>query len=405
MPTACAGVPVAQYPGEVATGWAAVKVKGDMISARGVIFDSAGNLLVVESGKGITAHTLDATGCIVSSKTLIKQNNLNHGIYLNGTTLYASSMTTVWKWTYDPKAIAVGSTKTVVVAGMYNGGHPTRTLIISPNHPNLLAVSHGSNDNFDFPSGNFNVARANIKVFDMDAVPTGGYNYVTGGHTPAYGLRNEVGLTFDPNNMLWGVENSSDDIKRTISGVDKDIHIDNPADTLHYFGDITTPNTTWYGYPTCYTVWNPSSFSDKKFSIGDQFVLAPNGTYSDTNCTAQSTPARLSFQAHSAPLDCKFDSTYKNMYITFHGSYDRPLSTGFKVVQIPFTQINAGNYEPVAPMDSGSGYTDIWWNQNVTSCSQIQCFRPVSIVMDSADRMYITSDAAVEGELWLVGKI
>jgi hypothetical protein len=56
-------------------------------------------------------------------------------------------------------------------------------------------------------------------------------------------------------------------------------------------------------------------------------------------------------------------------------------------------------------MDSGSGYTDIWWNQNVTSCSQIQCFRPVSIVMDSADRMYITSDAAVEGELWLVGKI
>jgi glucose/arabinose dehydrogenase len=213
MPTACAGVPVAQYPGEVATGWAAVKVKGDMISARGVIFDSAGNLLVVESGKGITAHTLDATGCIVSSKTLIKQNNLNHGIYLNGTTLYASSMTTVWKWTYDPKAIAVGSTKTVVVAGMYNGGHPTRTLIISPNHPNLLAVSHGSNDNFDFPSGNVNVARANIKVFDMDAVPTGGYNYVTGGHTPAYGLRNEVGLTFDPNNMFVGTIKITSDLR------------------------------------------------------------------------------------------------------------------------------------------------------------------------------------------------
>jgi len=213
MPTACAGVPVDQYPGEVATGWAAVKVKGDMISARGLIFDSAGNLLVVESSKGITAHTLDATGCVVSSKTLIKQNNLNHGIYLNGTTLYASSMTTVWERTYDPKAIAVGSTKTVVVAGMYNGGHPTRTLIISPNHPNLLVVSHGSNDNFDFPSGNVNVARANIKVFDMDAVPTGGYNYVTGGHTPAYGLRNEVGLTFDPNNMFVGTIKITSDLR------------------------------------------------------------------------------------------------------------------------------------------------------------------------------------------------
>lgn len=200
MSTACPGVPAAQYPSEVASGWAAVKIKGGMITARGIVFDTAGNLLIVESGKGITAHTLasDGSGCIASSKTLIKQNNLNHGIYLNDTTLYASSMTTVWKWTYDPKAVAVGSNKTVVVTGMYNGGHPTRSLIISPNNPSLLIISHGSNDNFDFPSGNINIARSNIKVFDMNSVPTGGYNYVTGGQTPAYGLRNEVGLTFDP---------------------------------------------------------------------------------------------------------------------------------------------------------------------------------------------------------------
>jgi glucose/arabinose dehydrogenase len=177
-----------------------------MITARGIVFDTAGNLLIVESGKGITVHTLasDGSGCIASSKTLIKQNNLNHGIYLNGTALNASSMTTVWKWTYDPKAIAVGSTKTVVVTGMYNSGHPTRSLIISPNYPNLLIVSHGSNDNFDFPSRNVNIARSNIKVFDMNSIPTGGYNYVTGGHTPAYGLRNEVGPTFNPNNMFVG---------------------------------------------------------------------------------------------------------------------------------------------------------------------------------------------------------
>ena len=38
----------------------------------------------------------------------------------------------------------------------------------------------------------------------MDSVPTGGYNYVSGGYTPAYGLRDEVGLTFDPNNTFVG---------------------------------------------------------------------------------------------------------------------------------------------------------------------------------------------------------
>jgi glucose/arabinose dehydrogenase len=202
MPTACAGVPAAQYPAEVASGWAAVNVKGGMLSARRLILDTAGNFLVAESGKSITAHILDASRCIASSKTLIKQNNLSSGIYLTGTTLYASSMSTVWKWTYDPQAIAVGVTKTVVVTGMYNGDHLTRSLIISLNHPNLLIVSHGSNDNFDFTSGNINIARSNIKVFDMNAVPTGGHDYVTGGNTLAYGLRNEVGLTFDPNNML-----------------------------------------------------------------------------------------------------------------------------------------------------------------------------------------------------------
>jgi len=41
-----------------------------------------------------------------------------------------------------------------------------------------------------------------IKVFDMNAVPTGGRSDATGGNTLAYGLRNEVGLAFYPNNML-----------------------------------------------------------------------------------------------------------------------------------------------------------------------------------------------------------
>ena len=184
-----------------------------------------------------------------------------------------------------------------------------------------------------------------------------------------------------------------------------DIHDDNPADVLRSLGDVSSPSITWHGYPTCYTVWNPDSFPDKGLSVGDQFVLAPNSTYTDANCTAASSPARLSFQAHSAPLDCKFDSTYMNMYVTFHGSYDRPQGTGFKLVQVPFAKDSAGNYEPVAPANSSSGSTDIWWNKNTTSCGSTQCFRPVSIVMDSADRMYVTSDAAVEGELWLLGKV
>jgi glucose/arabinose dehydrogenase len=147
--------------------------------------------------------TLDAAGCVASSKTLISQTNLNHGIYLSpdSKTLYASSATTVWKWAYDPVTASVSGTSTIVVSGMYNGGHVTRTLTIPKNNANLLVVSHGSNGNLDMPSVSQGSGRAMVKVFDMSKVPSGGYNYVTGGWNAGYGLRNEVGLAFDGNNM------------------------------------------------------------------------------------------------------------------------------------------------------------------------------------------------------------
>lgn len=56
------------------------------------------------------------------------------------------------------------------------------------------------------------------------------------------------------------------------------------------------------------------------------------------------TPARLSFQAHSAPLDYKFDSWFTTMYVTFHGSLDRLQSTGCKLFSVSFTKDSAGNY-------------------------------------------------------------
>jgi glucose/arabinose dehydrogenase len=203
IPTSCAGVAAARYPSSLASGWRAVKIAGGLQSPRGIILDSAGHLLVVEVGKGITAHTLDTTGCVSSSKTLIAQTNLNHGIYLSpdGLTLYASSMTTVWKWMYNPTDATISGSSTVVVNGMNNGGHPTRTLVIPKNKPNLLVVSCGSNENLDMAAGNIATERAVVKVFDMNSVPSGGYNFVTGGYQAGYGLRNEVGIVFDGNNM------------------------------------------------------------------------------------------------------------------------------------------------------------------------------------------------------------
>ncbi|TAQ88464.1 hypothetical protein B7494_g3247, partial [Chlorociboria aeruginascens] len=404
FPTSCSGVAAQRYPGQLASGWEAVKIAGSLTAPRGITIDTSGNLLVVQNGLGITVHTLGSNGCIASTKTLISQTNLNHGIYLtpDGKTLYASSATTVYKWTYDPVAVSVG-TSSIVVMGMNTAGHITRTLLIPQNQPNLLVVSHGSDANLDYPAGTLSTERAVIKVFDMNSVPSGGYNFVTGGYQAGYGLRNEVGIVFDGNNLLWGVENSSDDIQRTVNGQTTDVHADNPADELNYIGNVSVANTQWYGYPTCFTIWNPSGVTDKTFSVGDQFVLTPNSTFNDTTCISNSAPPRLGFQAHSAPLDSKFDATYSNLYVSFHGSWDRQPPTGFKLVAVPFSKGSDGSYNPTAALNSGSGgYKDIWWNTDVTQCSAITCFRPVGIAINGAGRMFVTSDASAEGELFML---
>lgn len=206
-PPTCSGVSISQFNGVLAKGWNATKVLGGLTGPRGVIQDSAGNFLIVQSGKGISVHSVGSDGCTTSSKMLITQNTLNHGIQLSadGTTLYASSMTVVYKWAYNVTTTSVGNA-TAIISGMYNGGHPSRTLLIAPHKPNLMLVSQGSNDNWDMDSINPALGRSLMKVFDISAVPKGGYKYNTDGYLMGYGLRNEVGVTFDSNNMYVKID-------------------------------------------------------------------------------------------------------------------------------------------------------------------------------------------------------
>ncbi|KAI1308861.1 hypothetical protein F5Y03DRAFT_404664 [Xylaria venustula] len=404
LPASCSGVSSLRFPGTVASGWSVMKIAGGLTGVRTVTWDINGHLLVAQAGKGISVHTFGDNGCINSTSMLISNVQLNHGLALtpDSKTLYASGERTVWSWTYDPVARTVSNQKTVVT-GIDSGIHSTRNLLVVKSQPNQVLVQVGSNANLDMQAAQASTGRAIIKIFDMSAVPASGYDYKTAGQVFAYGLRNEIGFIQDPAGIVWGVENSGDDFRLN----NQDIHTDNPAEKLNNLGDPLTARNVWYGYPTCFTVWSPIN----GLKTGSQFMLAAgNGVSSDADCASKSKGPRLSFQAHSAPIWNAFDANATNMYVTFHGSWDRQPPTGFKVVEVPFTRLASGAYDPVAAADSTTGYKDIFSAPNPGGCTangltQSNCIRLTAASWDPAGRgLFIGSDNSAEGEIYILSK-
>ena len=134
-----------------------------------------------------------------------------------------------------------------------------------------------------------------------------------------WGLRNSVGVAEHPETGgLYSVENSADGITR--DGVD--VHENNPGEEMNFHGTLVdntdTSQGSDYGYPECFAAWDPSALpNNSDLVIGDQFAL--NST-SDGICAERTAP-RLTFQAHMAPLDIKFNSSGDQAWVTFHGSW------------------------------------------------------------------------------------
>lgn len=172
-------------------------------------------------------------------------------------------------------------------------------------------------------------------------------------------------------------------------------------------GDPTKARDQFYGYPNCFSVWDPTPFQGR-LKTGDHFVIDSSTGMTDASCNDKAIKPRLTFQAHSAPIYNSFDSEAANMYVTFHGSWNRQPATGFKVVEIPFTKTDAGQYDPVAPADSRDGYKDIFGASNPGSCTangltMSNCFRLTASTWEPAGRgLFVGSDNSSEGEIYLL---
>lgn len=400
----CPGAPAPAYPLRVASGWSAMPVLGSLTRPRGVAVDTKGNLLVLERGKGITAHTVDGAGCVEKSKVVVDDPNLNHGIAVHegGKKLFASTPDVAYEWDYDAGDMEVKNRKELIT-GMLGPGQNTRTLLASRKHSDYLVVSVGSGSNIDDGAFVTSTGRAQIRSFNTKNIDTSAaFTDDNHGKIMAFGMRNSVGIAEDREGTIHSVDNSVDDAYRVniVTSQVVDIHQHNPAEKAYTLGDPTNANASFFGgAPYCYTVYNPADITDQSLKVGDYFALQPNSTFNDAWCQTNAAKPSLVLPPHVAPLDMKF-GTHKddnNLYIGLHGSYNADTTVGYKVIVVP-GEYSGGRWVPASGVQTPS--TDLLANQNEANCGT-GCFRPVGLAFgEDGEHLYVSSDTS--GEVFLV---
>jgi glucose/arabinose dehydrogenase len=298
-------------------------------------------LYVAERGAGRILRLPDREGdgqldeIEVVAEGLARPSSLD--FYQDGS-LYVGETTRVLRLS-DPDEAGAFQKSEVVIPNLPSGGHSTRTVLFSPDFTSLF-VSIGSSCNVCLEDDE---RRAAIVRYNPDG---------TEEEVFARGLRNAVGLAFHPGTgELWATNNGRD-----LLGDDL------PPETIYEIkegGD--------YGWPGCHA----GRIIDPDFG-GPQA------------CEGIETPA-VQIQAHSAPLGLEFytgelfPEEYRgDLFVAFHGSWNRSVPVGYKVARIPM----AGG-SPGAPEDFATG-----WLEGASHWG-----RPVGLVTAPDGSLFLSDDA------------
>jgi glucose/arabinose dehydrogenase len=203
----------------------------------------------------------------------------------------------------------------------------------------------------------------------------------------AAGLRNAEGLAFVPGTReLWVVVNNRDN---TLVPDDRDVDGDGASDKgkrmTEYVDDhppeefIHVRDGGFYGWPFC----NPNIDKGLRNMPYDRdYELNADGQAAD--CSA-ATPVDVGIQAHSAPLGLTFtqDTAAPDLgaVIALHGSWNRSVPTGYKVIHFPWTDGKPGEQADLATgwLDPESGGA---WG------------RPVDVAIDADGSLFVSDDLA-----------
>jgi uncharacterized protein (TIGR03437 family) len=343
-----------------------------------------GDILVSQPDAGQITLLRPVAGGIPAMFTFATGLNQPQGLtfhQIGSTTyLYVSETQQVSRYVYS-RGDTSAHDREIIVAGLPAGGnHPLKNIAIDAN--DKLYVAIGSSCNVCVEDTTSSPQRGAIYVYNADG---------SGGRLFARGLRNAEGLAVLPvssarPNQLWVVVNGRDDIpypfddatgnfgKVITSYVD-----DHPPDLFTSVRDGGN-----YGWPFC----NPNA------DVGLERDYDTNRD-GHINCSVMDF-ANKGIPAHSAPLGLSLlqESAFAFPYrpgaaVAFHGSWDRSIPTGYKVVW--YAMANPSGVTPnFALIGNGLDLVSGWLDDTTRQAWG----RPVDAIPDSTGGLLISDDLA-----------
>ena len=310
--------------------------------ARMLVFDASGNLYVSIPKLDAIYRLRDADQDGYADQSMLYYADLDrpHGLVWHADRLYVAETSRLLELR-DTDDDAKADQSRVILDGLPDdGGHWTRSLTMG--RDGFLSLSVGSRCN---ACQEQDARRA--AVLKIEPVSGKAEIYATG-------LRNSVGLTFSADGeSLWGSDNGRDRLGDDL-----------PPDEINLIvagGD--------YGWPFCYG----ASLVDT--NLGNEAVCR------------ETLPSAVDLQAHSAPLGITFGDqlaapqSYRNsLYVALHGSWNRSVPSGYKLIRIPFSEGQ--------PVGSGKEFLSGWL------VADNAWGRPVAPVVGPDGALYLSDDRA-----------
>jgi glucose/arabinose dehydrogenase len=342
--------------------------------------------------QGVIALHLDADGKVDRTAHFGDVDG-GTGIHFYHGALYASSVTSVYRFDFIDDALTPAGPPQLIIDGMPTGGETNRIVAFDPKGGLYVAVGGSGNICVDpaHPKRGLNPCpglngRGGIWKFDAAKL---NQKFPSGGHQIVTGLRDLDALDWRAGDGLYGVMHDRNGTSMTWPNLVSAADDDNIAEEMHRMS-----NGVNLGWPyTYYDGARKIRLTAPEYG-GDGKTIVQTGVYD--------TPV-LAFPGHSAPLDMvfytgdQFPTAYRGgAFVAMHGG-EGPATpgghNGYDIVFVPFARPGRPG-SPVVFADGFAGPTAA--SKNVSTAA----YRPVGLALAPDGALYVADSQ--KGKLWRI---